>query len=125
MRVKYLLSILYEAVTSLPDFKFDIAEEKRAFILQIVEKALGPGNVGGSKGDLQFLGLLAAYDAIQPPSTWVSSWTELILFLVLYYCFQPFSCFVLILVWCLVCLVCRFVGFLKHGVGIPVYHSVH
>lgn len=92
MRVKYLLSILYEAVTSLPDFKFDIAEEKRAFILQIVEKALGPGNVGGSKGDLQFLGLLAAYDAIQPPSTWVSSWTELILFLVLYYCFQLF-CF--------------------------------
>ena len=72
MRVRYFFSILSDAQLSLPEFKLNVSEQIRALTLEIAEEVAKPK----TEQMMHLRDALAGYDAILPPSTWVSAWVE-------------------------------------------------
>lgn len=93
MRVKYLVSILRDAIMQLPDFSLDVGDTTQKLILECAAAWLdypaalptvaergrlvaSPEEKKLPKDVLSLRHQMTGFDAVQPPSTWVVSWME-------------------------------------------------
>ena len=79
MRTVYTLNILLDAQTSLPDFVLKVDQATQDFLATMArEVAAQTGRKAPVETERPFLDSLIAFDSILPPSTWVTSWSEML-----------------------------------------------